>query len=50
MLRQIYYSLLLLTISTNLLPNKNLKTHLKGQIQTSDGQEAPFVTVVIKDF
>jgi len=49
MLRHIFCSLLLLAISTALFAQQTQKTHLKGQIQTSDGQEAPFVTVVIKD-
>jgi len=49
MLRNILYSILLLAISTTLFAQQKTKTNLKGQIQTSDGKEAPYVTVVIKD-
>jgi iron complex outermembrane receptor protein len=49
MLRTLIYSLMLFAMSTALFAQQNIKTSLKGQIQTSDGKEAPFVTVVIKD-
>lgn len=49
MLRTLFYSLMLFAMSTALFAQQNIKTSLKGQIQTSDGKEAPFVTVVIKD-
>lgn len=49
MLRHIFFALLLSALSSNLFAQQNLKTNIKGQVLTSDGKDAPFVSVVIKN-